>query len=370
MIEVEIDSIRVSLMSDHRLMILREIGSERFLPIFERTFIHDSYANQTGYDSHRGLQRFTRFARSSRYVLQCDIRKYFPSIDHTILWEAVARVVGDRDVLRLVAQVLATRGDGGLLWPSGKGIPIGNQTSQFFANVYLDRFDHWMKETLRRRFYLRYVDDFLVLGESAREMAEVREAVGERLAALELQLHPVKQRIFPVTEGCDFVGYRIFPGHRLLRRHSGYRFRRRLRGMARAMERGELTPGSLRSRIASWVGHARHADTWGLRRAIFGEVSFHVGKDDMQGRTRCVNLPAIITAGREERRRGDGVLRGNRPGQEEEPHHGDDGGAKGPGGSEDREQPRGVSADLQEVQGTDRGRLRGIEQRVLGGRYA
>lgn len=116
-----------------------------------------------------------------------------------------------------------------------------------------------------------------MLGEWAREPREMREAVRERLAGLALTLHPVKQRIFPVTEGCDFVGYRIFPTHRLLRRHSGYRFRRRLRGMARAFARGELGPEAVRSRVASWVGHAEHADTWGLRRAIFAQVPFCAG---------------------------------------------------------------------------------------------
>jgi retron-type reverse transcriptase len=243
-------------------------------PLWERRFIPDSYACRPGKGTHAAADRYQEFSRRAPYVLQCDIRKYFPSIDHTILWEEIARVVGDREVLRLVATILATRGDGGLLWPSGKGLPLGNQTSQLFANVYLDRFDHWMKETLRRRFYLRYVDDFTVLGESARELGEVREAVRERLTGLGLTLHPVKQRIYPVTEGCDFVGYRIFPTHRLLRRHSGYRFRRRLRGMARGFARGALSPADVRSRVASWVGHAEHADTWGLRRTIFAQVVF------------------------------------------------------------------------------------------------
>lgn len=249
-------------------------------PLWERRFIPDSYACRPGKGTHAAADRCQEFSRRAPYVLQCDIRKYFPSIDHTILWEEISRVVADREVLALVATILATRGDGGLLWPSGRGIPLGNQTSQFFANVYMDRFDHWVKEGLRRRYYLRYVDDFLVLGESAKELAEVREAVRERLGELALTLHPVKQRIFPVTEGCDFVGYRIFPGHRLLRRHSGYRFRRRLRGMAAAFKRGEIAVGAVRSRVASWVGHAKHADTWGLRRAIFAQVPFRAGDAD------------------------------------------------------------------------------------------
>ena len=240
--------------------------------LWERRFIPDTYACRPPKGTHAAADRYQEFSRRAPYALQCDIRKYFPSIDHTILWEEIARVVADRRVLALVLLILGTHGDEGLLWPSGKGLPLGNQTSQLFANVYLDRFDPWMKETLRRRFYVRYVDDFVVLGESPKEHWEVRDVARERLKDLTLTLHSIKQRIFPAGEGCNFVGYRIFPTHRLLRRRSGCRFRRRLRGMARAFARGTLSPMDVRSRVASWVGHAEHAehaDTWSLRRAIF-----------------------------------------------------------------------------------------------------
>ncbi|MBI2930136.1 MAG: group II intron reverse transcriptase domain-containing protein [Planctomycetes bacterium] len=242
-------------------------------PIWERRFIFDSYACRSDKGMHAAADRYQEFSRRAPYVLQCDVARYFPSVDHTILWEQLRDVVADREVLRLAALILATSGDEGSLWPSGRGIPLGNQTSQFFANVYLDSFDHWMKETLKRRFYLRYVDDFIVLGDSARELAEVRDAASERLATLGLKLHARKRRIFPVREGCDFVGYRIFPHHRLLRRHSGFRFRRRLKGMMKAFRRGDVSALEIRSRVGSWIGHARHADTWGLRRAVLSQAT-------------------------------------------------------------------------------------------------
>lgn len=257
-------------------------------PIWEKRFIFDSYACRPGKGTHAGADRYQEFSRHAQYVLQCDVSKYFPSIDHEILFDEIRHVVGDRLVLDLVGRILRTHGDAGLLWPAGKGLPLGNQTSQFFSNVYLDRFDHWMKEEMRRRLYVRYCDDFIVLGDSARELSDLREAVRGRLTSSALTLHPRKCRIFPVTEGCDFVGYRIWPTHRLLRRHSGYRFRRRFRGLMRAFARGELGPSTVRQRVASWIGHAQHADTWGLRRDVLEPPA---GGAEEKGRTGSPSTP-------------------------------------------------------------------------------
>jgi retron-type reverse transcriptase len=237
-------------------------------PIWEQRFIHDSYACRPGKGTHAAADRYQEFSRRGRFVLQCDISKYFPSIDHEILMGEIHRVVADRDVLRLVGCILGTHGDAGLLWPAGKGLPLGNQTSQFFGNVYLDRFDHWIKEDRHRRFYLRYVDDFVIVGDSAIELQKLLKEIREYLVTLGLAIHPRKCRVFPVSEGCDFVGYRIWPTHRRLRRHSGYRFRRRFRAMRKAMARGAITAEEIRPHVMSWIGHARHADTWRLRQSI------------------------------------------------------------------------------------------------------
>jgi retron-type reverse transcriptase len=142
------------------------------MPIFERTFIYDSYANRVGFGSHRALKRFTEFARSSRYILQCDVRKYFPSIDHEILKALLRRKIKCPDTLWLIDTIIDGSNeqepvmdyfpDDDLLTPleRRKGLPIGNLTSQFFANIYLNHFDHFVKEDLKVKKYLRYVDDF------------------------------------------------------------------------------------------------------------------------------------------------------------------------------------------------------------------
>ncbi|GMV67518.1 MAG: hypothetical protein AMXMBFR75_33080 [Candidatus Hinthialibacteria bacterium] len=243
-------------------------------PIFDCTFICDSYACRTGKGTHAAADRYTEFSRKNRYVLKLDIRQYFPSIDHSLLYQELSKKIADMDVLWLIRLILATKGDAGLLWPSGKGIPIGNLTSQFFANVYLNCFDHWMKEEAGCRCYIRYVDDMVVLSDSKRWLHGMIPLIREQLAKLQLRIHPRKCSIFPVSEGCDFMGYRIWPDHRRLRPDNGHRFSNRLLKMAEKYFIGETDLETVSASIASWVGHASNADTWGLRGHILGGVTF------------------------------------------------------------------------------------------------
>ncbi|NEP16475.1 MAG: RNA-directed DNA polymerase, partial [Leptolyngbya sp. SIO4C1] len=194
-------------------------------PIFERTFIFDSYANRLGFGTHRALRRFTHFARSSRYILQCDVRKYFPSIDHEILKALIRRKIKCSDTLWLIDTII----DGSnpqepaiehfpgdhLFTPleRRRGLPIGNLTSQFFANIYLNGFDHFVKEELRAAKYLRYVDDFALFSDDYGYLTETRPAVESYLARLRLKIHPVKSQLFETRYGANFVGFRVFPEH-------------------------------------------------------------------------------------------------------------------------------------------------------------
>jgi RNA-directed DNA polymerase len=159
------------------------------VPLIERSFIDDSYANRVGYGTHRALKRCVHFARSSRYVLQCDIRKYFPSIDHAILKDKIRHKLKCRDTLWLIDSIIDNGkleepalnyfpGDT-LLTPLERsiGLPIGNLTSQFFANVYLNGLDHFVKETLHVHKYLRYVDDFLLFADDWQFLTDARLAI-------------------------------------------------------------------------------------------------------------------------------------------------------------------------------------------------
>jgi retron-type reverse transcriptase len=255
-------------------------------PIFEKCFIGDSYACRRGKGTHAAVDRCQEFARQFRYVLKADIQKFFPSIDHEILKRLVARRIKDPDLLWLVSQLIDRSNaqeevqnwfPGDDLFAPGerrRGIPIGNQTSQFFANVYLDPLDHFVKERLRSRGYVRYVDDFLVFSDDKKHLADVQRQIADFLTDFRLRLHPTKNVVFPVTAGIRFLGYRVFATHRLLVKENVWRFRRRLKKMQGQYARHEISLHDARQRIMSWIGHARHADTEKLRQRLFREHPF------------------------------------------------------------------------------------------------
>lgn len=189
-------------------------------PIFERAFIADSYANRVGKGTHRALNRVQELARRYPYVLQCDIRQFFPSVDHAILREQLSHKIGDLDVLWLIDRILES-GMGVLseaydmvyfpgddLFAAGRprGLPIGNLTSQFWANVYLNPFDHFVKRELRCGGYVRYVDDFVLFAGQKSTLWEWKSAILERLAHLRLTIHP-SAHPRPVGEGIPFLGF-------------------------------------------------------------------------------------------------------------------------------------------------------------------
>lgn len=255
-------------------------------PPLDRTFIHDSYACRKDKGVHKAVDRYQGWARRYAYALKMDVQRYFPSIDRDILKQKLRRRIKDREVLRLLDTIVDTGpatdgppvyfpGDD-LLTPLGRrtGIPIGNLTSQFFANLYLDDLDHHLKETLRVGPYLRYVDDLVILDDDKARLHDVREAVRAKLAAARLRLHPNKAHITPTAHGLDMLGYFVFPHRRRLRNDNGHRFARRLRWFAQLYRHGRLDWKDFNPSVQSWLGHARHADTLGLRRRIFSETVF------------------------------------------------------------------------------------------------
>jgi retron-type reverse transcriptase len=255
-------------------------------PLFERSFIDDSYANRKGFGSHRALRRFTQFARSSRYVLQCDICKYFPSIDHAILKALLRRKLKCPHTLWLIDTLIDGSnpqypvtdyfpGDD-LLTPfqRQRGLPIGNLTSQFFANVYLNGFDHFIKEQLKIRQYLRYVDDFALFSDDWDQLAITRPALENYLAGLRLKIHPIKSQLFATHHGANFVGFRILPDRIRIRTENLRRARRRFRTMQHAHAQGTLDPQTIAQSLQSWAAHLKHGDTWQLRQQIFNSLVF------------------------------------------------------------------------------------------------
>jgi retron-type reverse transcriptase len=258
-------------------------------PIFERSFIHDSYACRKGKGSHAAVRRYTEFARKNRYVLKCDIQKYFQSVDHAILLDMVSQKIRCPGTLWLIESVVASRRDTSVVfyfkgddlfspYQRPRAIPIGNLTSQFFANVYLNGFDHLVKDHLRCKYYIRYVDDFVVFDNSKEKLRGVKAELETYLGSLRLCLHRDKSRVYRVKDGVRFLGYRIFPTHRLVAKANILAMRRRLRRYSRQYRDGEMSLDKVRQCIQSWIGHACHADSYRLRSRLLAGAAFQRGE--------------------------------------------------------------------------------------------
>jgi len=255
-------------------------------PLFERGFIHDSYANRIGRGTHAGVARYERFRNGASHVLRCDIFRYFPAIDHEILKRDFLRRIACNETLWLLDRIvdgsnpqepvlLRFPGDD-LLAPleRRRGLPIGNLTSQLFANLYLDPLDHFVKEVLRCRRYLRYVDDFALFHDDPGQLEDWRGRIARFLEGRRLVLHPEKTRIMPTSEPTEFLGYVLDPGGRRLPDGNVRRFRNRLRGLRDRWRAGTVTEDEVRARIGAWVAHAAFADTRALMETIFRDGWF------------------------------------------------------------------------------------------------
>lgn len=212
------------------------------LPIWQPRFICDTYGNLPGRGTLAAIQRLADFCRrpAARWALQMDVSKYFYSVRHDRLQARALRYVGDHDVRQLITRLIESFRTGNQyddLFPAdspyhataAKGMPIGNLTSQLFANIYLSDFDHWVKEHLRARHYIRYVDDIVVLGDSPEHLRDLGAAMAARLAEDGLVIHPRKVRLAPVAAGVPFLGYVVWPSHISAGRYIRHRYHQRLR---------------------------------------------------------------------------------------------------------------------------------------------
>jgi len=253
-------------------------------PLFERRFSFDSYACRVGKGTHRAVCRAARFLRSRAFVLQADVRKFFPSIDHEVLLGVVGRTVRDERVLDLLRRILASGvgipgGEGPPVYDLSdpaplfaplrpRGLPIGNLTSQFLANVLLDVLDHEVSERIGCRGYVRYCDDFLVFDDDRDRLRATRAAIESLLRRLRLEVHPNETFVKPTSVGVDFLGYRIRrEGIRLLPA-SISRANARLGVQARALRAGHAARGDVRASVVSWRAHTLHANATALRETL------------------------------------------------------------------------------------------------------
>lgn len=242
-------------------------------PLWERRFIADSYACRPGKGTHKGADRAQAMLRKVKrehgkvYVLKADIAKYFYSIDHGILKSLVRHRIACKKTLALIDAIIdSTAIQAG---QSPVGLPIGNLTSQLCANIYLHELDEFVKHCLRERYYMRYMDDFCVAHHDKAHLQCVRALIEQFLwQRLRLKTN-AKTQVFPVGvrhgRAMDFLGYRIWTTHRRIRKSSISRITRTLKSLQYQYRHGKISLQRVRQSIVSWLAHASHADTHGLR---------------------------------------------------------------------------------------------------------
>ncbi len=241
---------------------------EEFIkPIFLPKFISDSYACIPSRGVHQAVHKLRQYTYNMSkknkdfYFLKCDIAKFFNSIDKDILYTIIKRYVKDKYFLEYTRLLIYS--DEGLA-----GIPIGNYTSQYFANIYLNTFDHYVKEVLKVKYYVRYMDDFAFILNSKEECKEVLEKVRIFLEEkLKLKLNK-KTNYFKGKQGINFCGYRIFATHILLKQSNKKKMYKKLKNWNKAYDKKQLELKETFTKLASWEGHAKNADTFYLRKKV------------------------------------------------------------------------------------------------------
>lgn len=263
--------------------IVHHIVSDQLEKIFEPTYIFHSYACRKNKGTHKGVLALQKMAISvSRnntktcWVLKCDVKKFFASMNHKILLAILARRIKDEDFLALLEKIIDSfYSDRTVDLSSKKGVPIGNLTSQFFSNVYLNELDRYVKDTLRVKHYIRYADDFIFISDDRKYLLSLIEPVGLFLKdKLDLELHPKKIIISKFRSGVDFLGYIIFPKHILPRTSTKRRLIRRIRSKVRDFKSGKVTEESMNQTIQSYFGFLVHSNSFKFKEKLQNLIWF------------------------------------------------------------------------------------------------
>lgn len=249
-------------------------------PIFEPTFICDSYSCIKNRGTHKAIKRLEIFARKTFqthgqcFILKCDVRKFFPTINHKILLNIISRTIKDPDVLWLIKLIVKGFATQSQNVSSPIGVPIGNLTSQLFANIYLNELDQYLKQTLKIKYYLRYTDDFIIVHYNKNYLLYLKSLISKFLEkCLHLSLHPEKVYIRKYKQGFDFLGYIVLPKARILRTKTKNRIFRKLKGKFKLFILGKISEKSLLQSINSYLGVFSHADSYKLQKKLLKDFS-------------------------------------------------------------------------------------------------
>jgi retron-type reverse transcriptase len=229
--------------------------------VFDPSFIYDVYSSRTQKGTHAGINRLEVFLRKASknysqptFVLKCDIRKFFDSVDHRILIDLISKHITDGRLLNLIKEIIESFNH-----TPEKGIPLGNVTSQLFANIYMNIFDQFIKHKLKIKYYIRYCDDFVIINNRELDLKSIIPKISCFLQnELKLDLHPQKTEIRKIAIGGDFLGYVLFPYYRILRTSTKNRMFRKMTDVRFQYEQGSINEGKFTNTISSYLGMLKH----------------------------------------------------------------------------------------------------------------
>lgn len=251
--------------------------------IYELTFYAHSYSCRKNKGTHKGVIALQKMAlkvgkNNSRvcWALKCDIKKFFASVNHQILFEILQRRIKDEDFLNLLHKIIHSfYSDRTTNLLNKKGIPIGNLTSQLFSNIYMDDLDQFIKHKLKIKYYIRYADDFVILSHDKVQLENLVSPIQRFLKdMLDLDLHPDKIIFKKLTGGIDFLGYIIFPHYILPRTKTKRRLIKKIRRRIKEYKRGKISEDTLNQTIQSYLGYLSHADTYKFKQQLQNLIWF------------------------------------------------------------------------------------------------
>lgn len=268
--------------------IVHHLLYKRLYSIFDKTFIYDSYSCRLNKGTHKGARRLEEFARivSRNYTKNCfalklDIKKFFANVDHKILLKLLKRKISDENILWILKEVIESfhseedLASQGLALRSCRGIPLGNLTSQIFANIYMNKLDWFIKHELKIKYYVRYADDFVILSKRRDFLENLIPKIDNFLETeLKLKLHEKKVILRKLSWGVDFLGYIVLPHYILPRAKTRRRMFRKMEEKVKDFNEGKISDYSLNQTIQSFLGYLKHSKSYGLRREFKNKIWF------------------------------------------------------------------------------------------------
>lgn len=263
--------------------VVHHLTTKMLEEIFDPTFYPHSYSCRKNKGTHRAVEEFVRMARqasnnntSSCFVLKCDIKKFFATVDHNVLIKTLEERIQDKEFLWLLDEIISSfRSEYTVELFSPKGMPIGNLTSQLFANIYLNSLDIFMKKDLKLKYYIRYADDFVILSNNQEYLNELLPKIEDFIGKnLKMSLHPNKIELCNYYLGIDFLGYLVFPNFIIPRTKTKRRIIRKLEKKIRQLQSGDTTTKSLNQTLQSYLGYLQHANAYKLSESLKNKILF------------------------------------------------------------------------------------------------